>query len=258
MKSPRISIVIPSYNKHKYIGDTLKSIVAQKYSNLEVIIQDGGSTDGTLEIIKKYIKKYPKIFRFESKKDNGQLDAINKGMKKATGDILAYLNADDTYEKNAFNTIAKAFGRNPEALWFAGRGKVIDSNGYEIARLATKYKNFLLSHASHYSLQITNFLMQPSIFLTKKTYKQFGPFTGTSDFVMEYDLWLRLSQSSKPVIIDTSLSRFRIEPASITKQKTTKLLKEDEKIIKKFTNNKFILFIHKLHNMGKITVGRFV
>ena len=77
MKPPKFSIVIPSYNKVRFIGQTLDSIVDQKYLNLEVIIQDGGSTDGTLEIIEEFARKYPNIIKYESKKDKGQLDAIN-------------------------------------------------------------------------------------------------------------------------------------------------------------------------------------
>src|SRR3989344_6933690 len=91
IKYPKISIVIPSYNAVQYIEHTLRSILDQKYPSLEIIVQDGGSTDGTLNIIKKYAKKYPRILKFESKKDKGQADAINKGMKKTTGEIVTYI-----------------------------------------------------------------------------------------------------------------------------------------------------------------------
>src|SRR5438105_15536000 len=93
----KISIIIPSFNKGIYIGKTLQSIIDQNYPNLEVIVQDGGSKDETAVIIKRYAKKNPKIFQWTSKKDNGQLDAIYKGLKKAKGDIITYLNADDLY-----------------------------------------------------------------------------------------------------------------------------------------------------------------
>ena len=138
---PLISIVIPSLNKARYIRQTLESIVKQNYPSLEVIIEDGGSTDGTLDIIKKYAKKYPKIFKYESKKDKGQMDAINKGFEKAQGEILTYINADDVYVDGAFRNIEKAYSENPDALWFAGRGRVIDEDGKGIARIVTWYKN---------------------------------------------------------------------------------------------------------------------
>lgn len=256
MELPKISVVIPSYNKVKFISQTLDSIVTQDYSNLEVIIQDGGSTDGTLEIIKKYVKKYPTVFKYESKKDKGQLDAINTGFEKSSGEILTFINADDEYCPGTLNEIAKAYIENPGSLWFAGRGTVINAKGREIAKFATLYKNFLLSLNLRFFLLTTNYLMQPSVFLRRKAYVSFGPFRGTPDFVMEYDLWLRLSQGTMPVVINSCLSRFRLEPSTKSESMTKQLLKEDEKIINKYSSNKLILFLHKLNNLFRIAVGK--
>lgn len=255
---PKISIVIPSYNKGKFIGRNLDSIIDQKYPNLEIIIQDGESTDGTLDIIKRYAEKYPKIIRWESKKDKGQLDAINKGMRKSTGDILAFLNADDIYEKLALSTVANAFESNPDALWFAGRGKIIDGKGSEIAKPITWYKNLLLSINLRLFLLVTNYLMQPSIFLTREAFVKYGPFTGTKDFVTEYDMWLKLTAIRMPVIIDNNLSKFRIEPFTITKTMYKKLLSEDKKIVNKYTENVFIIFLHDFHNIVRSIIGNYI
>jgi len=258
MKYPKISVVIPSFNKVKFIKKTLDSILDQKYSNLEVIIQDGGSTDGTLEILKSYHKKYEKIIKLESKKDNGQLDAINTGLKKATGEILTYINADDVYENKAFETVSGYFLENPNNLWFAGKGIVIDENGIEIAKIATRYKNFLFSINSRLFLLITNYLMQPSVFITRKAYKKYGQFTGTTNFIMEYEMWLRLAKLKMPCLINKNLSKFRLEANTKTKQMSEKLLDEDENIIKKFTNNIIILTLHKLHNLVRLMFSNFV
>jgi len=254
MKPPKISVVIPSYNKARFIGQTLDSIVDQEYSSFELIIQDGGSNDGTVEIIKKFAEKYSYI-RWESKKDKGQLDAINKGLGKATGEVLTFINADDVYESGALDTIVKAYMENPDALWFAGRGKVINDKNNEIAKVVTIYKNFLLSLNSRFCLLVTNYLMQPSVFITRKAWKKFGPFTGTTNFVMEYDLWLKIAGHKMPVVTDKYLSTFRIEPTTITKTQTEKLLSEDEKVVGKYTKNFVILFLHKLHNYGRRLIG---
>lgn len=255
---PKISVIIPSFNKVKYIGKTLDSIVDQKYPDLEVIIQDGASTDGTLDIIKRYAKKYPKIIRWESKKDKGQVDAINKGMRKSSGDILAFLNADDIYEKSALSSVAEAFKSHSDAIWFAGQGKVIDGKGLEIAKPVTWYKNILLSINSRFFVLVTNYLMQPSVFLTRRAYKEYGPFSGTKDFVIEYDLWLRLSSKQMPIIVKKNLSKFRIEPDSITKKRFSDILDQDKKIIEKYTNNYLILFLHELNNFGRSIIGKFI
>lgn len=256
MNHPKISIVIPSYNKVKYIDRTLKSIVTQTYSNFEVIIQDGGSTDGTLEIIKKYSNRYLKFIRYESKKDKGQLDAINKGLKKAKGDIVTFINADDEYTEGAFESVVGHYIENPEALWFAGKGIVIDEKGFEIAKIATMYKNFLLLHNTYYMLLTTNFLMQPSIFLTRSTIKKYGLFTGTNFSVMEYDMWLKIGKDNRPVAINKVLSKFRMERNTKTATSAEVLLKEDERIINKYTRNKLILFLHKLNNIGRFIISK--
>ena len=258
MKPFKISVVIPSYNKVKYVRQTLDSIFLQKYPNLEVIIQDGGSTDGTLKIIKEFAKKYPRIIKWESKGDKGQLDAINKGFGEAGGDILTFINADDVYEKEAFDSVAEAYSKNQSALWFVGRGVVMDEKGKEIARAITLYKNLLLLINKYCLLLITNYLMQPSVFIARGAYEEYGPFNGTKNFITEYDLWLKLGIIQMPVIINKNLSVFRIESSTKTKRMYNEILKEDERLINRYSNNRFILSFHKLHNLGRILIGRFV
>jgi len=258
MKSPLISIIIPSYNKVKYIEKTLESIVKQNYKNFEVIIQDGGSTDGTLEIIKKYARKYPQTVSYVSSKDGGQLDAINTGLKKAKGDIVTFINADDVYAEGAFESVVGHFIENPDALWFAGRGIVIDEKNVEIAKVATWYKSFLLLHSTYYMLLSTNFLMQPSVFLTKKSIEKYGLFTGTKFSVMEYDMWLKIGVNQMPIVINKVLSQFRMEKDTKTGTNSKFLLKEDEKIVKKHTKNKIILFLHVVHNLVRILISKFI
>jgi len=248
---PKISIIIPSFNKVDFIEETLKSIISQKYPNLEVIIQDGGSTDGTLEVIKKYTKKYPKVIKFESRKDKGQWDAINKGFAKATGEILAFINADDLYEKGAFFEVAKAYQKNPDCLWIAGRGKVIDRTGKEVAKFVTFYKNLLLFLNLRTLLLIVNYLIQPSVFITRRAWKKFGPFISVSHFVMEYDLWLKISKEKMPLLVKKNLSLFRMSGENASSTLFEKLLAKDEEIVQKYTKNSLTLFLHKFHNWGR-------
>lgn len=255
---PLISVVIPAYNKFRFIGKTLDSIISQNYPGVEVIIEDGGSTDGTLKIIEKYAGKYPEMIRYESKKDKGQWDAINKGFKKAKGKIITYINADDVYRPGAFAEIERLYRLNIDALWFAGRGDVIDGNGNRIAVWPTRYKNLLLAINSYPLLLIVNYLMQPSVFITKTAWERFGPFVGTRKFVMEYDLWLKIAKVKMPIITGKYLSSFRIEPSTITKKSSDILLREDEKVIKKHTSNQLILFLHSLHNLGRLAVGKII
>lgn len=258
MLSPKISIVIPSYNKVKYIEKTLQSIVTQKNANFEVIIQDGGSTDGTLDIIKKYAKKYPSLISFESKKDGGQLDAINKGLKKAKGDIVTFINADDVYESGAFESVSGHYVENYDGLWFVGKGIVINENDREIATYATYYKNLFLISNKYNLLLILNYMIQPSVFLTKKAIKKYGLFTGTGFSVMEYDMWLKLGKNQMPVVINKVLSRFRLEKDTKTSTNSNILITEDQKIVKKYTKNIILLFLHSLNNIARKVILYFV
>lgn len=253
-KLPKISIVIPSFNKARFIGETLSSLFSQNYSNLEVFIQDGGSKDGTVGIIKKYAKKYPKIISWESKNDKGQVDAINKGLAKATGEILTYLNADDVYKKGTLLEVGRYFAKHPKTLWLAGRGEIIDEKGIVISSLVTDYKNFLLSQNKYDLLLMVNYLMQPSVFLSRGAYQKFGPFTGIKKGVMEYDLWLKLGKNKMPKVIDKTLSSFRISKGSISTKEFKNVLFADEQITEKYTQNPLILLLHYLHNIGRVAI----
>jgi len=245
---PKISIIIPSFNKGNFIKKTLDSIVCQNYPNLEVIIQDPGSTDGSLEIIGKYVKKYPRIFKLFKEKDEGQLDAINRGLKKAKGEILSFINADDVYEDGALEKVGEYFFQNPNTLWLAGRGRVINEAGFEIAKFVTLYKNILLRINCYFFLLMTNYLFQPSVFLSRSAWEKYGPFKGKTRFVMEYEMWLRIGKDKMPSLINETLSSFRIPGKSISRDEFDKTLEADFEIVKTYTNSRFLLLLHQIHN----------
>jgi len=250
-KLPKISIIIPSFNKVNFIKETLNSIFDQKYPNLEVIIQDGGSTDGTVEIIKKFYSKYPNIIKWVSKKDKGQSYAINVGLKKVTGEIISYINADDLYERGAFNNVLNAYRNNPNSLWFAGKSSVINENGVDTARFVNLYKNILLSINSYTLLLVVNYLMQPSVFFTKEFYKTYGSFTGTGKIVLEYEKWLEVGKKQMPIVINKNLSKFRLYKTAFSSSFYNSILGSDLEIVNKYTKNTIILFLHKMHNIAR-------
>ena len=252
MNLPKISVIIPSLNKVEYIGFTLQSIVDQGYANLEVIIRDGGSEDGTLTIIKKYSQKYPKMISWTIKKGEGQLGAINQGLTMATGDILTYLNADDIYQNYALRNVGEYFNNHPRTLWLAGRGKTIDENGKNIASWVDSYKNYLLKLNNYSWLLCVNYLFQSSVFLSRKAFNIYGPFAGTKTSVMEYDMWLKIGKVEMPKVVDFYLSSFRLIRGSISTTEFKKTLLADEKIAQEHTNNQAILMLHYLHNIGRV------
>lgn len=254
--NPKISIIIPTYNGGKYIEETLNSIFEQNYRNIEVIIQDGGSSDNSISIFKKYANKY-KCLVWESKKDNGQLDAITKGIRKSNGDIIGFINSDDVYLNGSFNKIATAYTKNPKCLWIAGQGIVTNSEGKEIAHFVSIYKNLLLKLNKYHLLLMVNYLMQPSVFFTKQAYKKYGPFIGSGRYVLEYDMWLKLGRNQMPALINSPLSAFRLRNISFSVTQVRNILKEDATIAKNYTNSKIIFYLHLVHNYARLLFTKF-
>jgi glycosyltransferase involved in cell wall biosynthesis len=235
--SQKISIVTPSYNQGQFIEQTIKSVLDQNYPNLEYIIIDGGSTDNTIEIIKKY-EKY--LTYWISEKDNGQTNAINKGIIKSTGDIVAYICSDDYYEKSTFRIIADYFINNTNTEMVYGGCTFVDSKS-KIMRYkkVTKYnKNKLL---------IKNIIWQPTVFMRRKVIDKCGLFDENMDLAMDYEYWLRLLKFKiKTIGLNTNLAYYRWHENSKTINAEKKHLKEAFEIQKKYGGGS--LYSWYLHN----------
>ncbi|WP_347272768.1 glycosyltransferase [Candidatus Kuenenia sp.] len=179
----KISIVTPSYNQGQFIEETIRSVLLQGYPNLEYIIIDGGSTDNSVEIIKKY---EPWLAYWISEKDCGQSHAINKGFKRATGGIMAWLNTDDIYAKNTLTKIATKFDISRPQILCGGIG-FYDSDSRILPQTmfgATTYQEIL---------KMPRFtLPQPGVFWTKILWELVGPLDESLYFSMDYELWLRI------------------------------------------------------------------
>ena len=248
MQLPKISVITPSYNQAKYIEETIKSVLSQNYPNLEYWVFDGGSTDGTLKILKKYDKQINWI----SKKDKGQSHAINKGLKKSTGDLLAYLNSDDIYLPGTLKKVGEYYATRQPVDWITGDYKIIDQKGKLTKNhwLISKYKRFLMFFYSPTLLKISDSMFpQPSTFWSRKAYEKVGKFRTDLNYVMDYDYWLRLSKYFKPHDLKIPLSGFRTQPDSKSQTARKALMDEGLKLIKEYQANKLEISIHKIHNI---------
>lgn len=249
-KLPKISIITPSYNQGEYIEKTIQSVLSQNYPNLEYIVIDGGSNDKTVNILEKYKDK----ISYVSEKDEGQQYAINKGLKKSTGEIIAYLNSDDQYLPDALLHVADFFTKNKDINWVAGRCKIIDQNGKEIRNLITLWKDFWLKSAFLTNRQmlillILNYICQPAVFWKKKLIKEIGFFDEKLDYSMDYDYWLKIMSRFRMGFIDSELSFFRIQKQSKTVKTFINQIEEGYKVVRRQTDSKSILFFHKFHDL---------
>ncbi|MBP7928043.1 glycosyltransferase [Patescibacteria group bacterium] len=245
MNLPKISIVTPSFNQAKFIERTIISVLAQNYPNLEYIVVDGGSTDGTLAILEKYKDK----IKYVSEKDNGQSDALNKGFAMATGDILGWLNSDDCYLPGSLHKVAKLFQKHPESQWLIGFCKIINQQDVEVSRAITRYKNLLLKFlAGPATLHVANFISQPATFFTPKILQKVGGLDLNLHYAMDYDLWFRLYREVSPAVITDYLAAFRVHMSSKGTTAFNAQFRELNAVSARYTNNRMLLALGIWHN----------
>jgi glycosyltransferase involved in cell wall biosynthesis len=182
---PRVSIVTPSYNQSRYLEQAIVSVLDQDYPEIECLVIDGGSTDGSLEIIDRYANR---LAYWVSETDEGQTDAINKGFDRAQGDILAWLNSDDLYQPGAVAEAVAYLAEHPEVGMVYGDANYIDETGKVIGRFPaaqTDYKRLRRGYVH---------IPQQSVFFRARLWRMLGPLDPTFYFAMDYDLWVRIAE----------------------------------------------------------------
>jgi hypothetical protein len=206
---PSISIVTPSYNQASFLEETILSILNQGYGNLEYIIIDGGSTDGSVDIIRRY---QDRLAHWVSEPDQGQYHALQKGFSRAKGDVLGWLNSDDAYLPGALSTVGKAYREHPGSC-IAGPVMNVDMrSGTEtlVPQFGITFENMVrfweLKHSWH----------QPGFFFPRATYELVGGVDGSLNYLMDHDLTCRLLRHCQVVYVSEPLARFRLHDASKT------------------------------------------
>jgi len=184
VSQPLVSIVTPSFNQVRYLEATIRSVLEQDYSNLEYIIVDGSSTDGSVEIIKKYADH---LAWWVSETDKGQTDAINKGFAHARGEIIAWINSDDTYEPGAVSAAVKYLQGHPEVGLVYGGAHFIDEQGRVIGKFAARQTDYLRLRRGYVHIP------QQAAFFRGDLWREVGPLDPSFYFAMDYDLWVRLA-----------------------------------------------------------------
>lgn len=226
---PKVSIISPSFNQVQFIEETICSVLNQKYPKIEYIIIDGCSTDGSVDIIRKYEKG---ISYWVSEKDGGQADAINKGLSVATGSILAYLNTDDTYLPSTIETIVNFFRDNPNVSMVYGDIFRIDEQGRIRKRINPNNID------SHKLLSGYFYLPQPTVFFKKEVWENIGYFDKNLNLAMDLDYWIRVYLNQYNIAyINEVLATERIYPNAKSSLLKHKYLEEKLKILSKVFSN---------------------
>ena len=260
MNYPKISIITPSYNQDQFLEETIQSVLSQNYPNIEYIIIDGGSTDNSVDIIKKYEKS---LAFWVSEKDNGQTYAINKGLKMCSGDIIAYINSDDIYMVGAFEYIAKFFNENPKYDMVYGDCYIINENSKVIRKKLELDFDYLMGCFIGFGIIIP----QPTVFFARAVFEKIGFFNEKYNYAMDAEYWARIATVSKIEHISKYLASFRVHTASKTKihlQETNNRYSEESiQLIRKSYENlmisniisfRYSFIIRKIYRIKRILV----
>lgn len=232
-----VSIVTPSYNQGRFIEETIKSVISQEGDFfLEYMIMDGGSKDETVKVIKKYErllleKKYPVRcrgvrFRWVSEKDKGQADAVNKGFKAAAGEVLGWLNSDDTYIDGAIEKALRYFESHGDVMMAYGEGYHVDEQGRVIERYPTEPfdgKRFAE----------TCFICQPTVFMRGRVVQDVGLLDESLEYCMDYEYWIRVSRRLKTGFIPEYLANSRLYADTKTMSKRLEAHREIVSMVKR-------------------------
>lgn len=255
------SIIVPTFNCEEYLVECLSSIFRQVHNgNNEVILVDNKSTDKTLEIARTYQLLYGGM-TIISENDRGEPDALNKGLKLATGDIIAYLDSDDIYSPSAFWVVEHRLGNND---WIYGKSYFIDKEGNQIRRTITTLKQMLQSNYSYEKLCNLCFICQPSVFMKKEFVQRVGEFNVDYPLIFDYEYWLRAGNISAPAYVPLYLSSMRVHDGSNSVKFSTRQMRESLDLVYRFKKgNRFLSYAMRLGILSLTllyykTIGRYL
>lgn len=216
---PRISVVIPTLNQADTIEDTLASIYGQDYDAVEIIVADGGSSDGTAAVLERHRHRLAHLLEGP---DRGQSDAINRGFALASGEILCWLNSDDYFLPGALRAVAERFATDPGVRFLVGAGDVISKDH----RFLRHIPPLALDQAMLLNWKNDQWVMQQCCFWSRSLWQEAGGVDETLHLLMDYDLWFRLSRATTTAVIDRKLAVMRYHPDVKTVRQRSRLQEE--------------------------------
>ena len=224
MKKPKITIVTPSFNQGEFLEDTILSVLEQNYPNLEYMIIDGGSNDNSIEIIKKYAKH---LSYWVSEKDNGQTHAINKGFKRATGELINWLNSDDLLDIAALNTLSESYSSDID-IYFGDYSAISANSDVLYSRKSAPYNKRSLCWGRQLS-------SQPAVFFKRNLLESAGYMDESFFFCMDIEFWTRCARNgAKFKQIQSPIGITRVHGDAKTTKYQDVLYKEHKLLMRKY------------------------
>lgn len=202
--TPLVSVVINSYNQAQFLEQTIQSVLSQDYPNVEILLVDGGSADGSLEIIQKYTDRFS---WWVSEKDSGQAEGINKGLKRAKGELVAWLNSDDYFLPKAISRAVDCWKSQPKTVLIYGDVMAVDENNKMINRMQTG--DWQLSDLMEFKI-----INQPAVFMNQSALAESGYLDTSYHYPMDHHLWLRIASQGKMVHVPELWAAGRFHPAA--------------------------------------------
>jgi glycosyltransferase involved in cell wall biosynthesis len=219
---PLVSVVTPSFNQVRYLETTLRSVLEQDYPRIEYIVIDGGSTDGSLEVLQRYKAR---LARCVSEADAGQAAGINKGLRLATGEIVAWLNSDDVYLPGAIRQAVEALEREPHLGMVYADGIMVDSEQV----LLDRHRYRTLSLVDLLSFEV---ILQPTVFLRRSTLERAGYLDDAYQLILDHQLWVRMAAVAPIRHVDATWALERTHPEAKTIARASGFVDEAERMLR--------------------------
>ncbi|HRJ57534.1 MAG TPA: glycosyltransferase family 2 protein [Anaerolineales bacterium] len=216
-----VSIITPSFNQAKYLEQTIRSVLSQDHPHIEYIVMDGASTDGSVDTIEKYADE---LTYWESQKDNGQADAINKGFARASGDIIAWLNSDDFYLPGTVSAAVKIFDENPDVVLVYGNMLAVDENGATFNTLT--YKQLTLE-----DLLCFQIIGQPAVFMRRSALQKTSGLDLSFHFLLDHLLWIQIAKHGRILHVDQTWAAARYHAEAKNRAKAAEFGREAFRIL---------------------------
>ncbi|PLX83450.1 MAG: glycosyltransferase [Desulfuromonas sp.] len=242
----KVTVVTLCLNEVDFLSGALQSVADQDHDDLEHLVIDGGSTDGSVEIVRRFAERNPRL-RWWSGQDEGISAAMNRGLHFATGELIAFLHADDCYAgPQSVSEVVRAFQDHPGAVWLTAGIREISADDRVLRVLPVR-------RYSRRRLLRNNIVFHPSTFVRRDVLDSLGGFDTELKYAMDYDLWLRLARIARPVVLEKIVACFRVHPGSLSTVQRINALDEEYTVRKRFLPGNLARFFHWFYQVIRRT-----